>query len=495
MIWLIIFLSSVLANVLLLILLPAGNIKDVVLIVISLIIGALGFSFKDAIANFKIKKKIQKRYGETCSKFNKYFYSTLSLDEKPPKDLAEEQSESDLLAKAIENKVTSLDGVSLNSIKLCYFCLKWKETKSPEDYESIKRLADALGIKYGQINDSIKQFVKIYDCLMLSKKPLNQVSTNELDYEKLLNLFVKDYYKDLQFFEIKEKFLQNKNLHETLIEIIKNGKLSTYGITQETIKRLQKQLSVKSKTSNTFLIFTNNTNADDRANLKNYLQRFGRLGMRGITTQMPVNAWLGVYVIKTETNMTPSGILKEIKSSVMMSSEAIIRIIPINFLESETYTLPFNQSFSNENLKKCYEAIEWFKLGYDYSDSALWSEITGSNITPDELLSVIPFNIFCKGILPSEREFIIKNYDSIKTDLSVTTLTDWKDKDSSLITSTILKYGKPNYSTEELTSILKTNLEDSEKDSKIEKRVLSIAKQIVKGAKDFDKSLKPQNID
>lgn len=495
MIWFFLFLILVVADVLLFKWLPSGITKEIVLAVVSSVIGALGFSFKDSVSNFRLKKKVQKNYREICAMFNRYFHQSIPLEEKMPKELSEGLSERDLLALAIGNAVQGLDGASLNSIQLCYFCQKWRDTKSPEDYEAIKRLADALGIKYNQLTDSVKQFLRIYDCLILSKKPLNQASTSELDHEKILKLFVAEYYKDLQFFEIKEKFHQNKNLHETLIEIIKDGKLSTYGITQETIKRLQKQLNAKSKASNAFLIFTNNTTPSDRQNIKNYLHRFGRLGMTGCTTKMPISARFGVYIIKTETNMTPAGLLNEIKSSVVMRSEAIIRIIPLNFMDSETYTLPFNQSFTNANLPNCYEAIEWFKTGYDYSDSALWSEITRSNITPDELLSVIPFNIFCKGILPSEIEFIIKNYYQIKNELGVNSLTDWKDKDAGLIASSILKQGTPSYSNEELSSVLKIISGDSEHKSKIDERILSIAKQIVKGAEEFDKSLKPQDME
>ena len=78
--------------------------------------------------------------------------------------------------------------------------------------------------------------------------------------------------------------------------------------------------------------------------------------------------------------------------------------------------------------------------------------------------------------------------------MGVNTLTAWKDKDVDLITATILKYGKPVYSNEEIISILKTTPEDTQIDQKIKTRIISIAKQIVKGAGDFNKSLNPAEL-
>lgn len=494
MMWTFLFVISLVIEVTLFIYLPLGTIREITLLLIATVIGVLGFSVKDSIKDLKLRKKALKRYGEVCGLFNQFFNRSLCLNIEPPKQIEETVSEPEILDDSLRKNLIGVTGEIINMMSLCYYCKKWELHKSAEDYESIKKIAESLGIKYAKSDDTVKLFAQIYSQLLIDKSKLNfsAPSISKENIEKAINHFIGNYYKDLQFFEIKDKFHQNKNLHETLIKIIKEGKLSTYGITNETIKRLELDVSKRARASNIFVIFTNNTNPKDRDNLKKYLHNYARLGMAGGTTKMSIHAIFGVYIIKTEKNQTAKSLLKDIKNSVKISAEAIVRIAPLNMVDSETYTLPFNQSFTNENLKKCYEALEWFKTGYDYSDSALWSEITKSNITPNELLSVIPFNIFCEGILPCEQEFIIKNYDKVKNELNVSTLVDWAKKDHKIIKSSLLKNGTPDYSQDELK--LKLGVSNNNKEEKVDKRISKICKQIIEGAKEFEKTLKPSDL-
>lgn len=495
MIWFVIFVVFVVLDIVSFLYLPIGNFKEISLIIVSAIVGAMGFSFKDFFSELKIKKKTKTKYKETCNLFNSFFSKSIFLGLKTPETLSADISESEILDNSIREKEPNISGESISIIKLCYFCKKWEDNKSPEDYEAIKKNAESLGIKYAKIDDTVKKFSKIYSDLILNKQKLDHsdINISEKDIKKSIQHFVNNYYKDLQFYEIKDKFHQNKNLHETLIKIIKEGKLSTYGITNETIKRLENDLQKKTKSSNSFVIFTNNTNKNDRNNLKEYLRNFPRLGMAGGTTKMPIYSKFGVYIIKTDKKQTAKSLLTEIKNSVKISEEAIIKIVPLNMANSETYTLPFNQSFTNDNLKKSYQALEWFKTGYDYTDSALWSEITKSRVTPDELLSIIPFNIFCKGILPCEQEFIIKNYDHVKSHFNVNTLVDWSTKNPELLNSYLIKKGTPEYSDDELKIVLKLS-QNQERNKIIEKRLLTICKQVVDGAKLFHSSLNPTEL-
>ncbi|MBN1175600.1 hypothetical protein JXA48_03075 [Candidatus Woesearchaeota archaeon] len=488
MIVLISFIILVIVEVLVILLAPAGIYKEISLTIFGILIGATGLSMKDIISDIKLRKKTKNDYKTVAKNLQDFFAKSLPELEIPRK-FDESATEKEIVDSLLKSNIQGITSDFVHIITLCYYCKKWELDKSPINYESIKQISESLGIKYSHVNKDIKNFAKIYNQLIIKKVSIDlSENITEKEVKEVIINFITNYYKDLQFFEIKDKFHQNKNLHETLIKIIKEGKLSTYGITEETIKKLNQEITKKAKSSNTFVLFTNNTNPTDRNNLKEYLHKFSRLGMSGGTTQMPIYARFGVYIIKTETFQTAKSLLKDIKNSVEISSEAIIRIVPLDLLNSETYTLPFNQSFSNENLKKCYNALEWFKLGYDYSDSVLWSEITKSSITPHELLSVIPFNIFCEGILPCEREFIISNYQQIKTHFEVETLSDWASKDADLLTAKLIELGKPSYSPDQIKITLKsgTNL-----DEKISKRLKKISNQIITGAKEFNKTLNP----
>ena len=87
---------------------------------------------------------------------------------------------------------------------------------------------------------------------------------------------------------------------------------------------------------------------------------------------------------------------------------------------------------------------------------------------------------------------MIKNYDKVKNKLNVSTLVDWAGKDHELIKSALLKNGVPDYSQDELK--LKLGVNGNNKAEKIDKRISKICKQIVEGAKEFEKSLNPSEL-
>ncbi len=487
MIYFLLFLFFIISEIVLFIYMPQNQIKELLMILLGIFIGATGFSLKDFINNLKHNKKTKKNFKRIEESIKKYFSNSFSLDynKKIPK---EDLSENDILNLLLGGKFNVQIS---NSIKLCYYCKKWNETKEAVDYDNIRKISDSLGLKYGKIDNETKLFLKIYNSLIKEKNTLQLENSKILDFKEIFSEFILNYYKDLQFFEIRERFYQNKNLQDTLINIIKEGKLSNYGISKETIKRLEGDLNKIIKNSKLFLILANNSNPEDRKNWKNFIYKFGRIGGTGTATNMGNlrgGKWQ-IYIIKTPEVYSTKSLLKEIKKAGI-NSEAIIEIIPLNIESDEIYTFPFNQSFMNENLKNAYNVINWFKEGYNHMDSALWSEVANSTITPNELLSVIPFNIFCKGILPCEQNFLIKNYSGIKDKFKVSTLSDWANQDKKLLSAIILNFGKPDYSDIELSKFLKINKDGKDIKEKIEERIKTLSGMIIDGAKDFNNSLK-----
>ena len=51
--------------------------------------------------------------------------------------------------------------------------------------------------------------------------------------------------------------------------------------------------------------------------------------------------------------------------------------------------------------------------------------IDAIEITPEKLLTILPFNLLVPNICESERLFLIKHYDGVKKAFSVEKLTDW----------------------------------------------------------------------
>lgn len=477
MIWLILFVILFVADVLVFIYLPAGTMKEVVLIVVSTTMGTTGFSLKDFLQDIKAKREIKNRQRETVSKFNSFFASALDR-QLSTEGLDENNTEITILTKSLENTFQEKNADWRNSLITCFYCKKWDVTKDPADMEMLKRYAEVLEIKYGQITEPVKTFLGLYGEFIADK-------TNEND---ALKHFTNNYYKDLQFYDLKEELHEAKNFHNTLVTIIKEGKLSTYGITVDTLNRLQKDLQKRSKYERTFLLIANNVKDTSQPDIKSYIKSLpGFTGTNVYVRNIDKRAALAIYVVKPQNVTSAKEFVQILKEKANNNKELIIRVIPLDFLESEDFTIPTTQQFSKKTMSECYEAIEWFKSGLVSEDSLIWNEVAKSSVTPDELLGIIPFNIFCPEILISEQTFFIKHYDYLKNKLNVTKLNEWKDKEPKLIVNYLLENGTPDYSSAERKQ-LKINGIDTQQ--KIEKRLLKLAKQIKKGATDFDKALK-----
>jgi hypothetical protein len=118
----------------------------------------------------------------------------------------------------------------------------------------------------------------------------------------------------------------------------------------------------------------------------------------------------------------------------------------------------------------------------------LWSIITRSKITSEELLSIIPFNIFCEGITQSEQEFFIRHYNVVKNRLGIKKLTGWRDVAPEIIVEHLLNLGKPDYNKYELKHIVSNY--DNDLDLAIRKRLLDLANQIVINSRELATSLR-----
>jgi hypothetical protein len=474
-------------DILIIWLFPEGTLKSITIAIISVLLCASGYSFKD-IFEKKLKQKSIKRFQNIIiERFNNYFYFQLGFRINT-NSLKYEENEIEILQESIKNCLgEDSSKIKVNSLLLCYQCKKWDETKSPEDFQQIQIQSENLGIKYGEITSDVHMFLEYYSKLILKKE-------NTENDKEIFDQFSVKHYKDLQFYSIKEELYQSKNLHDTLVKLIKDGKLSTYGINSDSLYKLQKDLQTKYLKQNTYLIFTNKI----PENVRSYLKSLpGFSGSRIWSKNVPEHSSLfGAYIVRPPEIHSIDELIEIIKLKAgKQDSQTLIRIIPLDFLHSKIYTIPEDQSFTTRGLQESYETLEWFRTGYVMQDSVIWNEIAKSSISPNELLKVIPFNIFCPGIIPVEQSFLIKHYDTIKTEFNIEKLDEWRNVDASLMRDYILNLGKPEYSEEHFNNTLKLNKDSSDDDFKeaVRVRMLELCEQIKDKSNDFYNSMQHQN--
>jgi hypothetical protein len=459
--------------------------KEITTIALPLFLAILPF-FRDWWKERQELNKKQIKVKQELNKIKQYLQPFFNFDLVIPKIDKFEEVE-DIYSQFIRENFDNIKPIVLNSILLSFYCKEWKEQQSPKAYENIQKQAYSLGLSLAKIDEKTNTFLKIFNAFKSDSKfnNLDEVLQREVDPAEELQKFANTYLKDLSFFEIKKELSQSENLRVTLITLIKDGQLSNWNITKETLQKLEEDLKKEIDYSKTFLVVGNKI-SDEIKKFLNSKPRFvfGAIRTKGTPKEMIYSA----YIVKPSGIFSSDHLLKKLISLNESNNESIIFVVPLNFLESKNYTFPSNQSFSSQNLKDCYETLNWFKTGYEYSDADVWNVIGKSTITPNELLTIVPFNIFCQGILPCEQTFFIRHYATVKNRCGVNSLIEWKDKDSNLIRDYLLECGKPTYNNAELKNVLKVT-DDKKIDDVIKIRLGELTEQIVKNSEKLAQSL------
>jgi hypothetical protein len=304
----------------------------------------------------------------------------------------------------------------------------------------------------------------------------------------LLDEFINNFSKDAKFAYIRNELFQSEDLRRTLVQLIKMGELSSFGINEETLNRLQRSLREKQRPVEAYLLLGNKITDD----VKQLVKRFPHLGGFVAWSQVPGkrNVILVGFVIKpTKYYGSPQEFMKvEIEPHLKGSKEFLLTAMPIDFMRSKTCSIPSSADFVSKNMRDCQATIDYFGRGY-LDDTTVWKIITNSTIKTDELLAIIPFNIFVPDLVPSEREFIIKNYTKAKTRLNVNRLDDWAKKKPDEICNALISNGKPSYNDVELQDLYGVNDVSQLTTQKIEVRFSHIASEIISNAEKFAQTI------
>jgi hypothetical protein len=302
-----------------------------------------------------------------------------------------------------------------NILVLMVLCHEFEHAKRPDTNATIKVYLDSFNISFDNISPDVKLMLNVYYRLYHTEKKYIVTELFEdinFDYSVILTEFSKRFNKDIIAFQYAvEKLKQSEELRYTLIKIIKEGKLETYGINQETLKRLEYDLRGETKYSKSFLIIGNKL----PISIESYIKM--QPGFTG-STMIPRNIpWFkgshlfSTYIFRPNEQFHSSEELQKKfeELSKGFTQESFILIFPIDGINAKQMTIPSNQKFLNENLKKGYEISSYLVEGAPLSKQDVWRIIYQSEIGVSEILSFLPFNILVPGIFPSEKEFLIKN--------------------------------------------------------------------------------------
>jgi hypothetical protein len=434
------------------------DIVDKILFVVEHILDYFGQG--DVIKDYREKRDNEKKNNQFFSEIASFYTQKLDLNFNVIKS-DERFARSNAYQYWVDRQFNDMTPLQKNALVLFGLCNEYLDSRSAETYGAIKRYMDTFEISFSSISPDVKMLLDGYDKLFHTTEKIalgSLFSSRGADYNTLLKEFADKYSKELAFRYISDMLSQSEELRDTLVTLINDGALATYGLNRKTLEVLENELRIKANYAKTFVIIANKV----PKSIKEYIQKQPRIGTAAYVSNMPnqkESHKFSVYVIRPEDGFKNSAeLLHKFKAlSKGLREEMMIQILPIDGTNVVNYNFPANQSFENERLRHAYELSSYFKGGTKYSDADIWNILAKSEMGIKDILALIPFNILVPGIFPSEKEFIIRNYPEIQRKVGVTTLVDWADKSPKLVEKVLGGCGKINYNVEETKAAIGEN--------------------------------------
>jgi hypothetical protein len=406
------------------------------------------------------------------------------------------QSRKDVYREFIQLNFPNVNQNLRDTLLLLCLCKQYQHStidERAETYSEVQNFIDVLGLH--EVTTENKMAMSAFYSLFKDPNRVGSVeeifaNQPEEVVEQLRAEFIEKFSKNAAFYFMRSDLRQSEELRRTLIELVKNGELSAYGVTYDSIEKLKEQFRKRSLSRGAYLVLGNRF----PQKLKDKLREFPNLGGFVAWSHIPnLSRTSSVgYVVRPSRYYESPGQFFEQELRPLLKDEnkdIIIFISSLDVLNLESYAYPENMEFESAKMRDCYTTIKYVTNEY-VEDAALWSAITDAKITTNQLLSVLPFNIFVPDLLKSEREFILRNYQGIRKQLSVEKLEDWANKTVEQIAITLSSFGKPVYTSSEANLRFGVQQLSGITKEMINSRLKRISESIVLNAGKYAKSMK-----
>jgi hypothetical protein len=391
----------------------------------------------------------------------------------------------------------------LGILSLCHLVIKRKATSKHitiiQNYISTRGLANPS-------QEEGKIFLTLYYRILVRGEKISEV--NELNrllqpltseqLEEAAKKFVNTFAKSSIFWYFQEKLHKSEELRQTLVILLREGKLAAVHVGKKALESMEKTLSERGVKGQSFLVIVNESGrTKGTTRFRDIFKHIPHIGAAGTATLIPGYdraQRYALYLVKLDKNYPTlqDFVRTEIESHVGDGSkyQGVVAVYKLNISESMTTTIPEGATLRTDFLKRGYEILETLRRGEIMQIDPI-DVVSRSEVSYEEIMSILPFNLLAMKITESERTFLVKNYDMVKQHFNVDKITDWKDKDPKELAQYLLTVGKPWYSKVELNNLFKLDDLKELDESKMLERYIEISKSITEKAKEYYDSLMP----
>jgi len=408
--------------------------------ILSVITGSLFLFYNPlskAVSTYTAKKKKRKKIQNQLKPVLRFLKQQVNLNLDTAQLLnAIDSSEIDFFRKDsiivfVINSVESLNQVQKDAIILITLCNEIENEVDILKSESYKTAVSAIFEKYNfiELDEGAKTIIKYY-YNYLNGKSL-QTEASEIDFWSITDQVTRKYNKTYNLsFRLKLERDQSEEFRRTLSILIKDGKLNIKQLEkslQDKIKVELQDIAIKSKA---FLVLSQKFQ-----NIPEIQQALDRFPHVKFPPPKPSRLPGSIKYVSTRI-IYPSSAFQDAEDFLMNEiaplippdrmNDGFIAVIPIE--GTELYSIPENADyFEKSYLIDGFESIAAYKTGLSIDMAELYMECMKTEIHVDEVLCNIPINIFVPTLSEKIKNFLISNYDNLKTKFNITRLADWAD--------------------------------------------------------------------
>ncbi|WP_248895374.1 hypothetical protein [Haloplanus halobius] len=263
-------------------------------------------------------------------------------------------------------------------------------------------------------------------CTTSTEISFDNASADVFDYDCLDERFIRKYVeKERLISELTSERQEIRNYKQTLSTLYQNGKLNEFGIKQ-ILSGFENEIKTARTDKTHFLILMNQLqhDSDIQSKIEDSVKSDG-----GSTYSIYLrisNSYYSSFLAVVDGDEDISEFYETHVEPYYQETEADgwLSVHKAKF-EGSILERRYEETQPSDNAKKAIARTNILAEGQEVVKLNLEDKLIESYLSTDELLTVLPLNLFLPDLSSEKRETLIQNNEDIKEEFNISKLTDW----------------------------------------------------------------------
>jgi len=268
-----------------------------------------------------------------------------------------------------------------------------------------------------------------YQLLCGRSEPYDLTPPNKsfMDTDCFQKRFIHEYvHKEKVISQLTAQHEEEAEYRNTLAQLYDAGKLSKFGI-QQALIGLEEELNYVLTDKTHYFILINEIQNDTEI-IEDIKEAIQAEGDEVYTGSMMVNAGMSSLTLcvcdeSWETKQFYEKFVKE--PFEKHQSDGVLSIHRAKFEGGSIFKQRYKESEPSGNILRGIEARGLLTTGEVAATLNLRDKLIESHLSTDELLSILPLNLFLPNLPSNKKQKLIRNNEDIKAEFGIDRLTDW----------------------------------------------------------------------